>query len=574
MTLRDADGTAFDVAAEKTLSITGYFVDAISVTETDFYKTGEGTLILSSPSPSFSANTSVSGLTTGAFIVDAGTLVANSASAFGATGGGVTVNTGAALDINGVVVSGEILTLNGGSVTDATSTWDGGVVMQADSLFTIDAGDTLIIGGVISGDYALTKEGAGSLVLAGTNTYTGTTLISEGTLQLGNNTATGTVNNSNIVNNSQLVFDFSSDVDVASAISGTGTLSVVPRYELLKDWGSGASLSNSTYSVIATNSTVAEVLYRVTGGLLHGGATGSPVTGRSSGVNNKTYDEATLTGSFYLTYYDAQFGKRVKVVLRQNGTNVEAKVDSSIYEYQSYQGQAYTGADLTAEDQSYNWTGNMAYATSYASSGYGLRSLDQSVKVTLSGNVSLSGGITLGEDEYTTVDGSFVDRRFTKAAIEVGSGAFLTLTDNGISNTGSLTDAGWFIGNKGSMLLDSQSAWSFASLVTGSGSVSKTGAATLTLTGDNLYTGDTSITAGTLVIESDRVSSSTAYRGVGDLVIKPASSTFDSTFDPTTWNFTNLNGDLTLGATGSQATFQVLTLVRMDRLQFMVTGSH
>src|SRR6185369_12462410 len=73
----------------------------------------------------------------------------------------------------------------------------------------------------------LTKTGSGTLILANTNTYAGTTLISTGTLQLGNAGTTGSLSPSSaITDNSTLVFDRTNAVlqgtDFANVISGSG----------------------------------------------------------------------------------------------------------------------------------------------------------------------------------------------------------------------------------------------------------------------------------------------------------------------------------------------------------------
>jgi autotransporter-associated beta strand protein len=63
----------------------------------------------------------------------------------------------------------------------------GAVTINATRQVTVEnAATTLSVGGVISGaTFGLTKAGPGTLVLAGANTYTGTTTVSGGTLEIG-----------------------------------------------------------------------------------------------------------------------------------------------------------------------------------------------------------------------------------------------------------------------------------------------------------------------------------------------------------------------------------------------------
>jgi autotransporter-associated beta strand protein len=87
--------------------------------------------------------------------------------------------------------------------------------------------DLAVIAGVISNSAAnsagLNKTGAGTLVLAADNTYTGTTFASSGTLQIGNGGTTGSVAGS-ILDNATVVFNRSNDVVFGGAITGAGTL--------------------------------------------------------------------------------------------------------------------------------------------------------------------------------------------------------------------------------------------------------------------------------------------------------------------------------------------------------------
>ena len=71
----------------------------------------------------------------------------------------------------------------------------------------------------------LTKVGAGTTILTGSNAYTFTT-ISAGILQIGSNTASGTLGTSNVVNNAALTFLRSDNFTVSNNLSGSGSVNI------------------------------------------------------------------------------------------------------------------------------------------------------------------------------------------------------------------------------------------------------------------------------------------------------------------------------------------------------------
>ena len=88
--------------------------------------------------------------------------------------------------------------------------------------------DAVVVSNTIAGGLNFTHAGSGLLTLTGNGlTYSGTTTISSGTLQLGNGTVDGALTNSAaIVNNGTLFFNTKGNVTSAMPISGSGSVTM------------------------------------------------------------------------------------------------------------------------------------------------------------------------------------------------------------------------------------------------------------------------------------------------------------------------------------------------------------
>ena len=191
-------------------------------------KTTTGTLLLDT------ANSFAGGVT-----IDptGGTIIVGHSNALSA--GLVTLNQDGVLElINGITLNNAfVATAQGNAKTirlqtgAAAATYAGNITNNEEVSNNFDlsagAGGTLIVSGIISsGDPAagFEKIGAGAVILSGANTYTGTTTVTDGTLQVGAGGTTGVLGSGPVVNNATLVVDRSDALTVANLISGSGAL--------------------------------------------------------------------------------------------------------------------------------------------------------------------------------------------------------------------------------------------------------------------------------------------------------------------------------------------------------------
>ena len=180
---------------------------------------GTGTLVLSGGN-AYSGGTTLS----------AGTLAIGSDSALG-TGGlaitgpatlcsdGTTWRTLnlAAVDLYSDVTLGDAA--NNGVLTFQSSPW----TLQTTPQITVSS-PVVIVGPIGGSGLGLTKAGAGTLMLGGTNTYSGPTTISGGTLQLGAGGTSGSLASTQVLDNAALSFNRSDALTFAGNISGSGDL--------------------------------------------------------------------------------------------------------------------------------------------------------------------------------------------------------------------------------------------------------------------------------------------------------------------------------------------------------------
>lgn len=421
-------------------------------------KSGAGTLLLSG-----------NNIYTGGTSVSAGTLRAGSTTAFGTGGMTLSNAAGAALDLNGFSLT--VAWINGGGTT-------GGNINLGAQTLALSLGNSAVgasYAGNLSGTGSLIKNGAQTQRLTGCNSsYTGTTTINAGALEVnclndgGGNSAIG-----------------ASSAAASNLILNGGTLSYV-----------GTSSSSDHLFTLGTS-----------GGTLDASGTGAlqlTNTGAIalSGIN--TARTLTLTGTN--TAYNVLAGQ-----LTNNGTGLTglAKVGTGTWQLtnnaSSYTGATTINGGVLAVSQLAN--GGLA-------SGIGASSSAAS-------NLVLGNNSTL---RYTGA-GDSTDRLFTLAAgttfIESsGTGAIDFTNAGAIALAGSNTPRTIALGgtNVGNNTLTA----TIANNGTGVTTLAKNDSGTWALTGNNIYTGNTVINNGNLMIGNG---GTTGNLGTGNVIIDSPTST-------------------------------------------------
>jgi fibronectin-binding autotransporter adhesin len=258
------------------------------------------------------------------------------------------------------------LDLNGFSQTVASladHTGGGGTVLNNSALGSVsqltvgDATSTAFSGivadGTTGGKIALTKVGSGTLTLSGANSYTGTTLISGGTLMLGNGGTTGSLSpSSNITNNGTLNFNHSDNIVQGSAFGGliTGSGKLVQsgagstKLNAANDFLGDTEVTFGTLEAGAEDALKSTANVKITGGTLL-------LSGSGNRVNNSamiTLSGGTLnSGGFSEAMGTLSIGSGNSVLDLGSGTSSVTFADSS----------GTTWAGLLAV---WNWSGSLS----------------------------------------------------------------------------------------------------------------------------------------------------------------------------------------------------------------------
>jgi fibronectin-binding autotransporter adhesin len=160
----------------------------------------------------------------------------------------------------GTTINAGTLEVGNGGTTGSLGS--GGIVNNGTLI--LNRADALTLPAALSGSGNLTQLGTGTSILAADNSYAGTTNITNGTLQVGNGGAAGSLGSTTaIVNNGTLAFNRSGTQSYALDISGTGQVSQNGPGTIVFDNDmtySGATIINGGTLQLGTNGVVGSVV--------------------------------------------------------------------------------------------------------------------------------------------------------------------------------------------------------------------------------------------------------------------------------------------------------------------------
>jgi fibronectin-binding autotransporter adhesin len=207
------------------------------------------------------------------------------------TNGQIVVLTGNNTYSGDTIISAGTLVIGSGGANGTLGS--GNVLMSPGASLSVNRTGSLTISGAISGDGSFSKSGSSVLALSSNNSYTGTTTINSGTLEIGSGGTTGTLGSGNVTNNAALAFNRSDSITVANTISGSGTVA---------QNGSGTTILTSSSNSYSGATTVSAGTLQVNvNDALGTNAAGTTVSAGGSlklnGVNYSTAEALTINGT-------------------------------------------------------------------------------------------------------------------------------------------------------------------------------------------------------------------------------------------------------------------------------------
>ncbi|KFJ50024.1 autotransporter outer membrane beta-barrel domain-containing protein [Brucella abortus] len=387
-------------------------------------------------------------------------------------GGALVVTGPAALGVQAITAQGGAIEASGDQVLDQSFVLKNNPYGASTSGLVVQGADNLVLSGVLSDVGRLTKNGSGTLTLTADNTYTGGgTVFAGGVVSVDKEVRLG---------GGDLTFNGGT-----LQVTGTGWTST-SRAVSLQAGGGTFDIEDAANNFAVTQGVTGA------GGLMKSG-TGTVTL---SGVNTYT-GGTTLTAGTLAAASDNNLGG-ASGGLTFNGGTLQVMGTSWTSTNRAVSLQA-GGGTFDIEDAANN------FAVTQGVAGAGGLTKSGSGTLTLSGANSYTGATTVSAGTLVVANDNTGGGTTT---VDVGAG--LQIGTGGVS--GSL--AGDIV-NNGTLVVDRSNAFDLANVISGTGSLTKNGAGTLTLSGVNSYTGGTTVSAGILTLTGDNTGGGTTTVDAG-----------------------------------------------------------
>lgn len=396
----------------------------------------------------------------------------------------------------GTTIFGGTLQIGDGGTTGSIS----GNVLNNSSL-VFNRSNTMTFGDVISGTGRVTQAGSGKTILTGTNTYTGGTTISAGTLQIGDGGTSGSIAGNvtngiagNVTNNGNLAFNRSDALSFVGVISGTGMVIQQGTGTLtltrVNTYSGGTTIDNGTLSVSSNanlgNSSGALFFnggtLQTTASFTVSRATTLDAGGGTFAVNAGTTltHSGQISGSGTLT----KTGTGALTLTGANNYTGATTISTGVL---SISGTAGAIAGDIVNQATLNFSRSNAYTYTGDVSGSGVVIQNGAGKTTIAGDLTHTGGTTV-----------------SAGTLQIGNGG----TAGSIS--GDIT-------NNSSLIFNRSNAFTFGGAISGAGVMQQNGTGNLNLTGTNTYNGATTVNSGILSVNGSIANSATTINTGGTL---------------------------------------------------------
>jgi len=491
--------------------------------------------------------------------VTLGSIIAGSGSTLEKLGGGTLILAEDNIYNGTTTVTGGTLRIGAGGNTGSIA---GNLVNNAS--VTFNRSEALTYSRAISGSGTLVNEGPGTVTLAGTNTFTGNTVLQSGTLSLGSFRALGSSGTISFTGGalqftSANALDYSGRFSTAAAQAyklDTNGQTVTLAASLTSSGGSLEKLGAGTLTLSGANTFAG-------GTTLFGGTLSLDSSGALGDATNPAAGTISFAGGTlgYTANNQSDYSSRFSSVAGQafsidtNGQTVTFANDLT----SSNATLAKLGSGTLALTGSNDVSGGLLLqgGTLRLGNASAIGSADPSagpiafnggtLQFTAANTVDVSARISTAGGQAFSIDTDGADVTFdtplqgTGSALTKLGGGSLTLTGensyDGVTTVSAGTlrlgdggTAGMVAGsivNNASLVFDRSDVPTYAGTISGTGSLTQQGTGTLVLTGDNNYSGGTNLDGGVLALGSPNAigSSGTISFGGGTLQYNGANQT-------------------------------------------------